>query len=159
MTDSIAYTSVADRQLMFLSHPPSLAGNIVLLVFFTLLVPVTLALGARYKGVWFAAAVTAGLVLEVVGYIGHLVVRTNFSKSNTDFAVFLVGTTLGPTCICGAIFSVTPHVVAVFGEKYRSWSPVWYPPLFTILTLASLVFELAGSIVSTVYDGSAVVCD
>ncbi|KAI1203327.1 hypothetical protein F5X97DRAFT_128979 [Nemania serpens] len=154
MASSIACTSV-DCSPMFLYQPPSLAGNAVLLALFAILIPIALLLGIRYRSLGFAIPLAGGLALEVVGYIGRLLLRSDLS-SRTDFAVFLVGTTLGPTCICGAMFLIVPRVVAVYGDEYRSWRPVWYLLLLCLLTVVSLVLELAGAVVSTAEDVPAV---
>ncbi|KAI0110860.1 RTA1 like protein-domain-containing protein [Nemania sp. FL0031] len=136
---------------VFFYQPPTLAGNVVLLALFAILVPLALAVGIRYKGLCFAGGVSVGLTLEVVGYVGRLLLRNDVS-SRVGFVVFLAGTTLGPTCICGAMFSIVPRIVTIYGEEYRSWRPVWYFILFSVLTVLSFSLELAGSVVSTTQD-------
>ncbi|KAI1130098.1 hypothetical protein F5Y10DRAFT_263520 [Nemania abortiva] len=148
--------SSADCSRTFFSQPPSLVGNAVLLALFAALIPGALVLGTRYKGLWFAGAITIGLSLEVAGYVGRLLLRGD-PTSRADFAVFLAGTTLGPTCICGAIFSIVPRIVAIYGEQYRSWRPVWYLLIFSVLTVVSLVLEFAGSVISTIRDAPTVI--
>ncbi|KAI1116357.1 hypothetical protein F5Y14DRAFT_79575 [Nemania sp. NC0429] len=155
MASSIACTS-ADCSPMFLHQPPALAGNAVLLALFAILIPVALLLGIRYRSLGFVVPLAGGLALEVVGYIGRILLHS-YPDSRTDFAVFLVGTTLGPTCICGAMFLIVPRIVAVYGDEYRSWRPAWYLLLLSLLTVVSLVLELAGSVVSTAEDDPAVV--
>ncbi|KAI5923183.1 RTA1 like protein-domain-containing protein [Camillea tinctor] len=136
---------------VFLTYEPSLAGNAVLLGLFVVLIPITLVLGSRYRSSVFATAVATGLALEVMGYIGRVLLHGS-PNSRGDFIIFLLGTILGPTCICGAIFLVMPRIVAVYGEEFRSWRPAWYLFLFYALTIISLVLELVGAIVSTVLD-------
>lgn len=155
MASSIAYTS-ADYSGQFLYQPPTLIGNAILLALFAILIPVSLALGRRYGSLLFSLAVALGLALEVAGYIGRLLLRSNLS-SRTDFAVFLAGTTLGPTCICGAIFSVMPRIVAIYGEEYHSWRAVWYLFRFPVLAVVSFALELAGSVILAVQDMPTVV--
>lgn len=137
--------------------PPTLTGNAILLAFFAILIPIAVALGARYKSLGFATAISTGLSLEVVGYVGRLLLHSHHNNG-IDFTIFLVGTTLGPTCICGAMFWIVPRIVAVYGDQYRCWRPVWYLLLFSVLTIVSLVLEFAGSIVSTVQDAPTAVC-
>ncbi|KAI8624853.1 hypothetical protein F5Y19DRAFT_284533 [Xylariaceae sp. FL1651] len=146
----------ADCSRIFLTHPPILAGNAILLAFFAILIPIALAQGIKYKSSGFATAVTTGLALEVVGYIGRLLLHGN-PNSRNDFIVFLVGTTLGPTCISGAMFLVMPRIVAVYGEEYHSWRSAWYLFLFSALVAVSLTLELVGSLLSTVQDKPRVV--
>ncbi|KAI0137926.1 RTA1-domain-containing protein [Hypoxylon sp. NC0597] len=136
---------------VFLTHEPSLAGNVVFLALFAVLIPFTLALGIKYKSSIFATAVAAGLALEVVGYVGRVLLN-NDPIDRSDFILFLIGTILGPTLICGAVFLIMPKVVVVYGEEYRSWRPVWYSFLFYALTALSLTLELAGGLVSTIRD-------
>lgn len=155
MSSSIICIS-ADCPRIFLFQSPTLAGNAVLLALFTILIPTALVLGVRYKGSGFATAIATSLALEVVGYVGRLLLRNNHNNS-TYFAIFLAGTNLGPTCICGAIFSIVPRIIAVYGEEYRSWRPVWYLLFLSVLTTVSLVLELVGSIVSTVQDAPTAV--
>ncbi|KAI0540493.1 RTA1 like protein-domain-containing protein [Xylaria digitata] len=146
----------ADCSRVFLFQPPTLAGNAVLLAFFSALIPIALALGARYKSPGFSTAIATGLALETVGYVGRLLLRNNHDSRNC-FAAFLIGTTLGPTCICGAMFSIAPRIVAIYGEEYRSWRPVWYLLLVSVLTMVSFVFELVGSLVATVQGAPTIV--
>ncbi|KAI1081052.1 RTA1 like protein-domain-containing protein [Whalleya microplaca] len=136
---------------VFLTYHPSLGGNAVLLALFAALIPLALGLGIKYKSSVFSTAIATGLALEVMGYIGRLLSH-NDPADRAAFVVFLVGTILGPTFICGAIFLVMPRIVTLYGDEYRSWRPVWYPFVFYALTAAALILELAGGIVSTVQD-------
>jgi hypothetical protein len=155
--DSSSNCTSADCSRDFLTRPPVLAGNVVLLALFALLIPTALAMGIKYRSSGFATAIATGLVLEAVGYIGRLLLHKN-PNSRTDFVLFLVGTTLGPTCICGAMFSVIPRIIAVYGEGYRTWRPARYLLLFSALVTVSFVLELAGSVVSMVRDKPTLVC-
>ncbi|KAI1353518.1 RTA1 like protein-domain-containing protein [Xylaria sp. FL0043] len=142
---------------VFLLQPPTLTGNAILLASFAILIPIALVLGAKYRSFGFAAAIATGLSLEVVGYIGRLLLHSHHND-RTDFVIFLVGTILGPTCICSGVFWTVPRIVAVYGEEYRSWRPFWYLPFFSVSTIGSLALELAGSIVATVQDAPGAVC-
>ncbi|KAI0108166.1 RTA1 like protein-domain-containing protein [Daldinia grandis] len=136
---------------VFLSHEPSLAGSAVFLALFAISIPITLALGIKYKSSVFATAMATGLALEVVGYIGRLLLH-NTPTDRSGFILFLIGITIGPTFICGGIFLIAPQVVTVYGEEFRSWRPVWYSFVLYVLTAVSLVLELAGALVSTIQD-------
>ncbi|CAJ2503031.1 Uu.00g104250.m01.CDS01 [Anthostomella pinea] len=142
-----------DCSRVFLANTPSLGGNAALLVLFAILIPIAFILGIRYKSSIFATTVTTGLALEVVGYIGRVLLHGS-PNGRGPFIVYLLGTTTGPTCICGAMFLMMPRIVAVYGEEFRSWRPFWHPFLFYALTTVSLVLDLVGSIVSGIQDNS-----
>ncbi|KAI1182188.1 RTA-like protein [Nemania serpens] len=55
------------------------------------------------------------------------------------------------------MFLTVPRIVAVYGDEYRSWRPLWYLLILSLLTVVSLGLELAGSIVSTAEAVPAVV--
>ncbi|KAL7623312.1 hypothetical protein AAE478_006993 [Parahypoxylon ruwenzoriense] len=136
---------------VFLTYEPSLAGNAVFLTLFAVLIPLTLGLGIKYKSSIFATTIATGLALEVLGYIGRVLLHHN-PHDRSDLILFLIGTIMGPTFICCAVFLIMPRIITVYGEEFRSWRPLWYPFLFYALTAASLVLELAGGIASTVQD-------
>lgn len=137
---------------IFLTHSPTLPGNVTILTLFAILIPIALALGIKYRSLAFATTIATGLALEVVGYIGRILLHTNPNTNNVNFAVFLVGTTLGPTCICGAMFLVMPRIIAVYGVEYQTWRSAWYLFFFSALTTGAFILELAGSVVSTVLE-------
>ncbi|KAI1653322.1 RTA1 like protein-domain-containing protein [Daldinia decipiens] len=137
---------------IFLIYKPSFAGSGVFLALFAVLIPITLALGIKYKSSVFATAVVTGLTLEVMGYIGRLLLH-NTPTDRSGFILFLIGTIVGPTFICGSIFLIPPQIFTIYGEEFRSWRPVWYSFVLYVLTAVSLVLELAGVLVSTIQDG------
>lgn len=149
--------SPVDCPRAFLLERPDVPGNAVLLVLFAVMIPMCLALGSKYKSLGFAATVTFGLSLEVARYAGRLLLHSQYNN-RTDFAIFLIGTTLGPTCICAAIFQIIPRIIALYGDEYRSWRSFWHSFLLYVLIAVSLSLELAGSIVSTVHDDFSTVC-
>ncbi|KAI0386732.1 RTA1 like protein-domain-containing protein [Hypomontagnella monticulosa] len=146
-----AYCTSSHCSRIFLTYQPSLAGGAVFLSLFAVLIPITLALGVKYRCSVFATVIATGLALEVVGYIGRVLLH-NSPTDRTSFILFLLGTLLGSTLIGGAMFIVMPQIVTVYGEEFRSWRPVWYLFLFYAFTAVSLVLQLAGGIVSTVQD-------
>ncbi|KAI1465916.1 RTA1 like protein-domain-containing protein [Daldinia caldariorum] len=136
---------------VFLTYEPSLAGNAVFLALFAILLPVAFALGIKYKSTVFSTALMTGLALEVVGYIGRILLH-NTPADRSGFILFLIGTTVGPTFICGSIFFIIPRIITVYGEELRSWRPIWYSFLLQGLATLSFVLELAGGLVSTIQD-------
>lgn len=133
---------------VFLTYSPSLGGNVALLALFAVLIPITLVMGFKYSNTVFSTALATGLVLEVMGYIGRVLLSTE-SPSRSSFTVFLLGTVMGPNFIFGAMVYVMQRIVALYGQEFRAWRQPWYlNSLYGLVTVA-LILEIAGGVVST----------
>lgn len=60
-----------------MDYRPNLAGNIIFAAIFGLLFIVQLGLGIKYKTWGFMVGMICGLLLEVVGYIGRIMLYNN----------------------------------------------------------------------------------
>lgn len=141
----------------FLSYQPSLAGNVALLALFTVLVPIAIVLGFRYHSLVFTTTVITGLLLEVIGYVGRVLLSQSDNGSRTDYALSQLGTILAPTVISLAIFRLMPPIVAAYGDQYRPWRPKWHNLVFYTFTTTCLVLQAAGAVLSTVTSNVALV--
>lgn len=62
---------------------PSLAGNITYMALFGLILLLQIGLGIRYRTWGFLTGMVCGLVLEIVGYAGRVVMHYNpFNMNN-----------------------------------------------------------------------------
>ncbi len=61
----------------FLPYQPALAGNAFMLAAFAALIPLSLFTGYRYKTPLYTALVICGLVVEVIGHVGAVLLQTN----------------------------------------------------------------------------------
>lgn len=130
----------------FLSEPPSLAGAAIILVAFSILVPVNLWVGARCKTTAYTLTLVTGLLVEVMGYAGRLLLRSDLA-SKTYFVLFLFGTVVGPTLITAAIFTILPHILAVYGVDLSiTPKPVWLNYFFVFFEAFTLFFQALGSV-------------
>ncbi|OLN82307.1 Sphingoid long-chain base transporter RSB1-like protein 9 [Colletotrichum chlorophyti] len=127
----------------FLQYSPSVVGSALFLVAFALLVPLVIYQGHRFKTPLFALTLTAGLLLEVLGFAGRVTLRENVA-SGTSYSLFLLGTILGPTLVATAICQVLPHVVVLYGLGVGFTRPR-VAVLFLVFSLALVVaLEIAG---------------
>jgi hypothetical protein len=100
----------------FLSYSPHLAANAVLLAVFGALVPVALYFGFRsQKTPVYTVFLILGLLFEVLGFIGRLLLRDNDSSGTLFFLSFL-GSLLGPPLFGLALSVVLPHVLNTHGS-------------------------------------------
>ncbi|KAK8069492.1 hypothetical protein PG994_006108 [Apiospora phragmitis] len=131
-------------------HKPSLAGSVVLLAIFAILIPTAFALGVRYQTSVFATIIITGLALEVIGYIGRLLLAVDDASTKTDFILSLVGTILGPTIIALALFRLLPPIVATYGDGFQAWRPQWHNSVFYAFTAVCVVLQVVGAVMATV---------
>ncbi|KAI8956710.1 RTA1 like protein-domain-containing protein [Daldinia sp. FL1419] len=150
MASSTEYIS-SRYSRVFLTYEPSPARSGVFLALFIILIPIVLALGVKYRSTIFSTTIATGLALEVVGYIGRLLLH-NAPNDRSGFILFLVGTIVGPTFVCGGMLLVVPQIVTIYGEEYRSWRQAWFSYMLYILTAVSLILELGGGLVATLRD-------
>ncbi|KAM0278923.1 hypothetical protein ACHAQH_004890 [Verticillium albo-atrum] len=129
----------------FLNYRPTQPGNAVLLAGFALLVPVTLVLGFRYKTPIFASILTTGLLLEVLGFAGRLLLFGNVANK-TYFALFLFGTVLGSTFIAASIFIILPHAISLYGSRASSIRPKQIGLGLSAVILVAAIVEIAGTV-------------
>jgi hypothetical protein len=130
---------------VFFNYSPSIPGNAIMLAAFAALVPILFVLGYKHKTPMFASILTTGLMLEVLSFIGRVLLHGNVGDT-TYHALFLVGSILGPTFIAYALFLILPHIFSIYGE--RTW---WVSPRHIFLfftTLAGLagLIEIVGVI-------------
>ncbi|KAH7149694.1 RTA1 like protein-domain-containing protein [Dactylonectria estremocensis] len=129
----------------FYSYDPNLGGNAVLLAAFALLSLVVPYLGFRSWTPLFSATLTMGLLAEVLGFVGRVLLHST-RDSRAYFFLFLFGTVLGPTFISAAIFIVLPHILGIYGETISPFRPVLAGLVFCSLIFVALVVELVGII-------------
>lgn len=73
-------------QLANMQYRPSLAGNVALAAIFALFLVAQVGLAIRYKTRGYGIAMACGLTLEVVGYVGRVLLRRHIF----DFSYFVM---------------------------------------------------------------------
>lgn len=129
----------------FYSSELSLAGTIVLLIVFCLLAPTAMYMGARYQTPVFSAALTTGILLEVLGFIGRLLLTDNVA-SQLYLLLSLLGTLVGPPFLTLALAIILPHTLSVFGDSHSRTRPVLVGFLLQCLVVASVIVQVVGTV-------------
>ncbi len=129
----------------FLSAPPSLAGCVVILAAFAVLVPLNFVHGIRHKTPFFSALMIAGLFFELIGYTGHLLLRFDLTGRNY-FILNLLGTLVGPSFLTAAIYIVLPHIMAIYGRHLSGLlRPSHVAYVLVCLDVVALALQASGS--------------
>lgn len=141
----------------YLPYSPSLPGNAFLLAAFAALIPTSLFLGYRFPSLGFTLNFVTALCLEVLGFVGRLLLR-NEGGSRAFFALYLLGSVLGTTAFASALFVVLPHMLGVYeGRGVRGARvAVGFMGLLVVIIVLEIagvafaVFGLGGVAVSTI---------
>lgn len=136
-----ATCSVADNgQLHYI---PSFTGNVFLLVLFVAFLIAHIAIALRYKTWTFLIAMVGGLVLEIVGYAGRIMLHNDDFNEN-NFIIYLVGLTIGPAFFSAAIYLCLSRVIAVFGTRLSYFRARTITAVFIGCDVISLVLQAGG---------------
>lgn len=134
----------------FYAYDPNTGGNAVLLAAFAILVPAVLFLGIRFRTPLFSATLATGLLLDVAGFLGRVLLK-NSPESQGLFLLSLLGTLLGPVCISGANFLTLPHILSVYGDHISPLQPMLAGIVLYALAAVAAVIQVIG-IVYAAYD-------
>ncbi|CRG83358.1 Sphingoid long-chain base transporter RSB1 [Talaromyces islandicus] len=126
-----------------IDYVPSLAGNLIFIAVFGLVLLGQLGLGIRYKTWSYLIAMTGGLVLEVVGYVARVQMHDNPFKSD-PFLMYLVCLTIAPAFLSAAVYLCLSRIVVAYGEQVSRFRARTYTTLFITCDFIALLLQAAG---------------
>lgn len=117
-----------------------------MLAAFATLVPINLWVGARSRTTVYSVSMSIGLLLEVMGYSGRLLLRNDLARKSY-FVMSLIGTATGPALITAAIYTILPHILALYGSDLSTTlDPVWLSYFFFALDSFTVAFQTVGCV-------------
>lgn len=126
-----------------LGYAPNLGSGYFFTIAFGALTIASLGLGI-WKRTWtFAAALTLGLLLETLGYVGRILLNDN-PWDQDAFQLQICTIILGPTLICAAIYLTLKHVALALNPSLSRLEPKWYPRIFLPADLSCLIVQAIG---------------
>ncbi len=139
--------------LATIRYLPNFGGNTFYAVVFGILLIVQLFYGFRHRTWGFTVCFLCGLVLEVIGYAGRLVLRSNpFDLNN----FVLVPLTIGPAFLSAGIYLCLARIVILYdseGLEISRLKPRTYSLIFVTCDFISLVLQAAGGALAAIYTG------
>ncbi|KAH7326341.1 RTA1 like protein-domain-containing protein [Stachybotrys elegans] len=135
--------SVCPSRGILYIYQPNLGGNAFLLAAFALLIPVVGVLGIRFRSPLFAAVLIIGLLLQILGFLGRILLR-NVRGSRAYSALTLLGTLLGPTFISSSVFVVLPHTLSIYGTHLSPITPFKAAIFASLFLVGAAVLQLVG---------------
>ncbi|PKS07504.1 hypothetical protein jhhlp_006108 [Lomentospora prolificans] len=157
MTGDCTDSNICPVEGGFISYQPSIPGNSVLLAGYAVTLPVAIVLGYRFHTLGFTVNLSTGVILEILGFAGRLLLNGR-RESQAFFSLYLLGTILGPCLLASAIFTVLPHLLLIYGNDFSPLSSGHAGLVFIALVVLSIVLEIVGVAFSVFgLDGKVVV--
>ena len=103
--DILCTLSTCDLTLAHFTYIPNLGANAFLAALFGVCALVQFGLGIRYKTWGFLVTAICGLALEIIGYVGRILINQSpFDKNN--FLIYLVCLTIAPAFLSAWLASL-----------------------------------------------------
>lgn len=122
---------------------PTVPGNATYAGIFGVLLVAQLVFGIRFKTWGFMVGMICGLILEVVGYIGRIMLHHNPFNFN-NFIIYLVPLTIAPAFLAAGVYLCLSRIIVANGSHISRFSPRTYALCFMIFDFISLVLQGAG---------------
>lgn len=134
-----------------IEYIPNLAGNAIYAGIFGLLLASQLFLGIRYKTWGYLVGMLFGLLLELLGYVGRLMLHNDIFNKNS-FIIYLIGLTIGPAFLTASIYLCLSRIITIFGVKLSILKPKWITLIFVFCDFVSLLLQAAGGAIASTSD-------
>ncbi|KAK3363455.1 RTA1 like protein-domain-containing protein [Lasiosphaeria hispida] len=105
--------------------------------------------GATRRGLGFTLAMVAGVILEVLGYVGRLMSQKNRWDEN-GFLMQICCLTIAPAFLAAGIYLCLRRIVYAFGPENSRIAPETYTRFFIPCDVVSLVLQAAGGAMASI---------
>ncbi|KAK9364376.1 sphingoid long-chain base transporter RSB1 protein [Lipomyces kononenkoae] len=122
---------------------PSLPANVFFAAAFCLYMVLNIAFAVRYRTVNYGIALILGCLIEVVGYIGRIMMHHN-PWSQAGFDIQICCLILAPAFMSAGIYLTLKHLTLCFGSEHSRIKPAMYTWIFIFFDLFSLILQGTG---------------
>ncbi|CVK90450.1 phospholipid-translocating ATPase [Fusarium sp. NRRL 25303] len=132
-----------------LRYQPNVPANAIFIGVFGLSMALHIFQGIKMKTWGFMASMMAGCILEIIGYIGRLIIHDN----PFDFIGFLlqiIMITIAPVFFSAAIYVLLSQVINFVDPSVSRFSPKYFYWIFIPSDIISLILQAVGGAVSVV---------
>ncbi|EAW07020.1 RTA1 domain-containing protein [Aspergillus clavatus NRRL 1] len=141
--DCSAVSPVCPVESTTYGYYPNLGANIFFTVFFAICGISQLAIGIYHRTWTFMAALAAGALLEMAGYIGRVLMHHNPWDSSA-FKLQIVCLVLAPTFVAAGIYLTLKHIILALGPEHSRLNPRLFTWIFIGCDVGSLLLQAAG---------------
>ncbi|RDW76039.1 hypothetical protein BP5796_06860 [Coleophoma crateriformis] len=143
-----------DLSMASFLYIPNLGGNAFYAAIFGAFFCAQLALGIKGRVWGYMGAMLAGLVLEVIGYVGRIMLNSS-PFSNNNFLIYLVTLTIAPAFFTAAIYLCLARIVTVYGTHLSRFAPRTYTLVFCGCDFISLLLQAVGGAIASTANTSS----
>ena len=133
----------------FVQYQPTIVGNAIYLGFFALLLIAQIIQLVRYRTLGFSIGLFCGISLEIVGYVGRILLHDNPFDLNS-FIIYLVCLTIAPAFIMASIYITIGRIVIAYGTQHSRVKPRDYAIICVVCDIISLILQAAGGGIAAV---------
>ncbi|KAI5951681.1 RSB1 [Candida jiufengensis] len=128
----------------------SVPFNLLFTIFFILLLLSFIIIAClRSKSKYFSICMSAGCLLEAVGYICRSIAHYNWSNPNL-FVLQIICLTVSPTFIMASIYYFLSQLIVVYGSNFSLLKPSFISWIFICFDLISLCTQACGGIIAAI---------
>lgn len=146
--------SLCPIEMSVYKYRPSLAANGTFIALYSIAMAVHIFLGIHWKSWFYMIMMIFGCLIEIVGYIGRIILYNN-PWSFGGFMIQIVFITTGPVFYTAAIYVTLSKIIQHFAPELSRFKPkvIWW--IFIPADVVCLCLQAAGGALSTVSSGSS----
>lgn len=129
--------------LAHLNYLPTVAGNALYAGIFALYIALQIFLGVRYRTVGYLIGTFFGLLGEIIGYVGRVLMHSN-PFIDVNFIMYLCCLTIAPAFLTASIYLCLSRIVVIYSETAARFKPRTYTFFFIFCDIVSLTLQGAG---------------
>ncbi|KAK1511086.1 parasitic phase-specific protein PSP-1 [Colletotrichum costaricense] len=147
---------VCPLEASLLRYRPSVPVNGTFIGLFALAMIIHTIQGLRSKNWGFMASMIGGCLLEIVGYVGRLILNDN-PFSFGGFLLQIICITVGPVFFCAAIYVMLSKVIIHVDRSISRFNPRLCYFVFIPCDIVSLILQATGGALSSIASDKAAV--
>ncbi|CAK7223681.1 hypothetical protein SCUCBS95973_005262 [Sporothrix curviconia] len=153
-SDANCTLAICPVEWSILRYQPSIPANAVFIALFAIALVIHLYEGIRWRSTLrnFAIPMALGLIDEIIGYIGRIIMHGNPFSFN-GFLIQIICITTAPVFFCAAIYVTLAKTIYFMDHSLARFNPKFFYWFFIPCDIISLVFQAAGGALSSVSTG------
>ncbi|KAH8660043.1 RTA1 like protein-domain-containing protein [Xylariales sp. PMI_506] len=147
--DANCTLAICPLEWSILEYQPSIPANSLFLALFSLSMAIQIGQAIKWKTWGFLAGIVSGCVLEIIGYVGRLMIHNNPFDFN-GFVIQIVCITIAPVFFCGAIYVMLSRTINHIDPSISRFKPKVLYSVFIPCDIVSLILQAVGGALSCV---------